>query len=138
MNADKAKKTILFYQPDRYTRRHDSKNADKYLEEHVPCNFIVATTWDDFVSNLNLNPDLVGFHSDLFDNAELGIQALIKTIETTIKLKNKQADMFVSVNKRADRELIDMLRKTNIKGLQIGRGDFGLEYAAESFNFRYS
>ena len=133
MKEDQNKKTILFYQPDRYTRRHDSKNADKYLEEHVPCNFIVATTWDDFVSNLNLNPDLVGFHSDLFDNEELGIQTLIKTIETTIKLKNKQADMFVSVNKRADRELIDMLKKTNIKGLQFGRGDFGLEYAAESF-----
>jgi DNA-binding CsgD family transcriptional regulator len=131
--TSQSKKTILFYQPDRYTRRHDSIVADAYLEEHVPCNFLVALTWDDFVSKLNLNPDLVGFHCDLFDNEELSISQLIKTIETTLRLKNKQADIFVSVNKKTGRDTIDMLSKTNIIGLQFGRGDFGLEYATETF-----
>jgi DNA-binding NarL/FixJ family response regulator len=126
-------KTILFYQPDRYTRRPNSEEADAYFEKHVPCRFLVAETWDDFVSKLNLNPDLVGFHCDLFNNEELSIQVLIKTIETTLKLKNKQADIFVSVNKRAGRDMINLLRKTNIIGLQFGRGDFGLEFAAESY-----
>jgi DNA-binding NarL/FixJ family response regulator len=130
---DNVKKTIVFYQPGRYTRRLDSLVADAYLEEHVPCNFLVALTWDDFVNKLNLNPDLVGFHGDLFNNEELNISQMIKTIETTLKLKNKQADIFVSVNKKVNRETIDVLRKTNIIGLQFGRGDFGLEYAAESF-----
>ena len=133
MNADKAKKTILFYQPDRYTRKHDGKNADQYFKEHVNCNFLVSETWDNFVAKLNLNPDLVGFHCDFFDNEEISIQVLIKTIETTLQLSRKQADIFVTVNKKAGRELIDMLRKTNIIGLQFGRGDFGIEYAAESF-----
>lgn len=128
-----SKKTILFYQPDRYTRRKDSIVADAYLEEHVPCNFLVALTWDDFVSKLNLNPNLVGFHCDLFNNEELSIQLLIKTIETTLKLKNKQADIFVSVNKKTGRDTIDMLRKTNVVGLQFGRGDFGLDFATQSF-----
>lgn len=128
-----SKKTILFYQPDRYTRRHDSIVADAYLAEHIPCNFLVALTWDDFISKLNLNPDLVGFHCDLFDNHELSISQLIKTIEVTLKLKNKKADIFVTVNKKTGRETIDMLRKTNIIGLQFGRGDFGLEYATKTF-----
>jgi len=131
--TSRSKKTILFYQPDRYTRRHDGAKADAYLEEHVPCNFLVALTWDDFISKLNLNPDLVGFHCDLFDNHELSISQLIKTIEVTLKLKNKKADIFVSVNKKTGRETIDMLRKTNIIGLQFGRGDFGMEYATETF-----
>ena len=131
--VDNVKKTILFYQPDRYTRRPDSQTADKYFEEHVPCNFIVALTWDDFVSKLNLTPDLVGFHCDLFDNEELSIHQLIKAIEITLKLKNKQADIFVTVNKKTSRETIDMLRNTNIIGLQFGRGDFGLDFATESF-----
>ena len=128
-----SKKTILFYQPDRYTRRPDSQTADKYFEEHIPCNFIVALTWDDFVSKLNLTPDLVGFHCDLFDNEELSIHQLIKAIEITLKLKNKQADIFVTVNKKISRETIDMLSNTNIIGLQFGRGDFGLDFATESY-----
>jgi DNA-binding CsgD family transcriptional regulator len=133
MKDSTSKKTILFYQPDRYTRRFNSEAADAYFEEHIPCNFLVALTWDEFVFNLNMDPDLVGFHSDLFNNEDLSTQALIKTIKTTLQLKNKQADIFVSVNKRANRETIDMLRKTDIIGLQFGRGDFGIEYAAESF-----
>jgi len=131
--TSQSKKTILFYQPDRYTRRIDSAKTDAYLEEHVPCNFLVALTWDDFISKLNLDPDLVGFHCDLFDNHELNINQLIKTIETTLKLKNKQAKLFVTVNKKTGRETINMLRKTNIIGLQFGRGDFGIDYAVESF-----
>ena len=130
---DKFKKTILFYQPDRYTGRIDSDKADAYIEEHAQCNFLVALTWDDFVSKLNLNPDLVGFHCDLFNNEEFGIQSLIKTIEITLSLKNKQADIFVSINKRTGKDLIDILSKTNIIGLQFGRRDFGLEFATESF-----
>jgi DNA-binding CsgD family transcriptional regulator len=129
----RSKKTILFYQPDRYTKRFNSYEADKYFEEHIPCNFLVATTWDDFVYKLNHNPNLVGFHCDLFDNEELNMPALIKTIETTLKLKNKQADIFVAVNKRANRNTIDILRKTNIIGLQFSWDDFGIEYAAESY-----
>lgn len=131
--TSQSKKTILFYQPDRYTRRKDSIVADAYLEEHIPCNFLVALTWDDFVSKLNLNPDLVGFHCDLFNNEELSINQLIKAIEITFKLKNKQADIFVTINKKTSRETIDMLRKTNIIGLQFGRGDFGLDFATQSF-----
>ena len=133
MKADTVKKTILFYQPGRYTRKQDGNAADRYFEEHVNCIFLVSEAWDDFVAKLNLNPDLIGFHCDLFDNEEISIQVLIKTIETTLKLTHKQADIFVTVNKKAGRELIDMLRKTNIVGLQFGRGDFGIEYAAESF-----
>ena len=130
---DKSKKTILFYQPGRYTLRPDSKEADAYFEETIPCKFLVAETWDVFVFNLNKNPDLVGFHIDLFNNEEVSTLVLIKTIENTLKLKNKQADIFVTINKRTSRDMIDMLRKTNIIGLQFGRGDFGLEYAAESY-----
>jgi DNA-binding NarL/FixJ family response regulator len=133
VQLNNSKKTILFYQPDRYTRRPDSQTADKYFEEHIPCNFIVALTWDDFVSKLNLTPDLVGFHCDLFDNEELSIHQLIKAIEITLKLKNKQADIFVTVNKKISRETIDMLSNTNIIGLQFGRGDFGLDFATESY-----
>jgi DNA-binding CsgD family transcriptional regulator len=130
---DKSKKTILFYQPDRYTRRLDGAKADDYFEEYIPCNFLVAETWDEFVDKLNLNPNLVGFHCDLYNNEEVSTQVLIKTIETTIKLKNKQADIFVTINKQTGRDLIESLRKTSIIGLQFGRGDFGLEYAAESY-----
>ena len=130
---DNSKKTILFYQPDRYTSRPDSKKADEYITKHANCNFIVTLTWDDFVSKLNINPDLVGFHGDLFNNESLGIQSLIHAIETTLKLKDKKADIFVSINKKTGREVIDILKKTNIIGLQFGRGDFGLEFAAESF-----
>jgi DNA-binding NarL/FixJ family response regulator len=132
-NQVNTKKTILFYQPDRYTARHDSLAADKYFEEHIPCNFLTATTWDDFVVKLNYNLDLVGFHSDLFNNEQLSTQFLIKTIETTLALKNKKPDIFITVNKKTTRDVIDMLRKTNIIGLQFGRGCFGLEYAAESY-----
>ena len=133
MKAESTKKTILYFQPDRYTRKRDSKNADLYFEEQLDCNFVVTVTWDDFVAKLNLNPDLVGFHCDLFNNEEISIQVLIKTIETTLQLLHKKADIFVTVNKKAGRELIDMLRKTNISGIQFGRGDFGIECAAESF-----
>ena len=133
VQLNNSKKTILFYQPDRYIRRQDSIVADAYFEEHIPCNFLVALTWDDFVSKLNLTPDLVGFHCDLFDNEELSIHQLIKAIEITLKLKNKQADIFVKVNKKTSRETIDMLRNTNIIGLQFDRGDFGLDFATESF-----
>ena len=126
-------KTILLFQPDRYTKRQNSQDADAYFEEIIPCKFLVATTWDDFVLHLNSDPDLVGFHCDLFNHEEISTQVLIKTIETTLKLKNKKADIFVTVNKRSGRDLIDLLRKTTIKGLQFGRGDFGIEYAAESY-----
>ena len=133
MKVDQNKKTILFYQPGRYTLRPDSKQADAYFEETIPCNFLVAEIWDDFVLMLNMNPNLVGFHVDLFNNEEVSTQVLIKTIENTLKLKNKQADIFVTVNKRTDRGMIDMLRKTNIIGLQFARVDFGIEYAAETY-----
>ena len=131
--TSQSKKTILFYQPGRYALRPDSKQADDYFEETIPCKFLVAETWDDFVLLLNSNPDLVGFHVDLFNNEEVSTQVLIKTIENTLKLKNKQADIFVTVNKRTDLDMIGVLRKTNIIGLQFARGDFGLEYAAESY-----
>lgn len=127
------KKTILLYQPDRYTKRFNSEQADAYFEEHIPCNFLVSTTWDDFVIKLDHNPDLVGFHSDLFNNEEISTRVMIRTIETTLTLKNKKSDIFVALNKKANREMIDLLRKTNIIGLQFGRGDFGIEYAAESY-----
>ena len=133
MKVDQNKKTILFYQPGRYALRPDSKQADAYFAETIPCKFLVAETWDDFVLMLNMNPDLVGFHVDLFDNKEVSTQILIKTIENTLKLKNKQADIFVTVNKQTDCDMIDMLKRTNIIGLQFARGGFGLEYAAESF-----
>ena len=133
MKEESSKKTILFFQPDRYTRRLNSHEADAYFEETIPCRFLVALTWDEFVLQLNNDPDLVGFHCDLFNNEEISTQVLIKTIETTLKLKNKKADIFVSVNKLAGRDIIDVLRKTNIKGLQFGRRDFGIEYAAESY-----
>lgn len=126
-------KIILFYQPGRYAQRPDSKKADAYFEKIIPCKFLVAETWDDFVFKLNLNPDIVGFHSDLFNNEEFSTQVLIKTIETTLKLKDKHADIFVTINKQTSKELIDLLRKTNIAGVQLGRGDFGLEVAAESY-----
>jgi DNA-binding NarL/FixJ family response regulator len=133
MKVDQNKKTILLYQPGRYTLRPDSKQADAYFEKTIPCKFLVAETWDDFVLMLNMNPDLVGFHANLFNNEEVSTQVLIKTIENTFKLKNKQADIFVSINKRTSRDMIDMLRKTNIIGLQFGRADFGIEFSAESF-----
>ncbi len=130
---NKNKKTIVYYQPDRYTTRVDSVNADEYIRKHADCNFVVTLTWEDFVEKLNLNPDLVGFHCDLFNNDNFGIQGLINTIETTLKLKDSQAGIFVSINKRICRDTINMLKKTNVIGLQFGRGDFGLEYAAESY-----
>jgi DNA-binding NarL/FixJ family response regulator len=132
MKEQSFKKTILFYQPDRYTRP-SSRAADEYFKEHIPCNFLVAESWDEFVYNLNMSPDLVGFHCDMFDHEELGINQLIKAIETTLKLTKTQADIFVTVNKSTGQDVIDMLRKTNIIGLQFGRLDFSLEYAAESY-----
>lgn len=132
-STSQSKKTILFYQPGRYTLRPDSKEADAYFEETIPCKFLVAETWDDFVLMLNMNPDLVGFHVDLFDNEEVSTRVLIKTIENTLKLKSKQADIFVTINKRTSRDMIELLRSTDIIGLQFGRGHFGLEYAAESY-----
>lgn len=133
MNAVTVKKTILYYQPDRYTGTwRTGHDTDAYFKKQLDCNFIVSLTWDDFVTKLNLNPDLIGFHCDLFNNEELSIQVLIKTIETTLQLLGKKADIFVTVNKKTSRSLIDMLRKTNIIGLQFGRSDFGIEYAAES------
>ena len=75
MNADIVKKTILFYQPDRYTRKQDGNAADRYFEENLNCNFLVSEAWDDFVIKLTgqynvLDTtfiELVKNNSDLYD-----------------------------------------------------------------------
>jgi len=132
VTLDKSKKTILFYQPDRY-KKPNAKEAEAHFEQHVPCNFLVALTWEDFVAKLDLNPDLVGFHSDMFDHQELRISALIATVQATLKLKNKSAKISVAVNNNTSIATINKLKKHNITGIQLGRGHNGIDRATESW-----
>lgn len=134
---DKSKKTILFYHPDRYSstnaRRASAREADAYFEQHVPCNFLVALTWEDFVAKLDLKPELVGFHADMFNHEEFKISELITTIKATLKLKNILAKISVTVTKDTSLSTVHKLKKSGIAGIQLGRIDYGIDSATESW-----
>lgn len=131
--TSQSRKTILMYQPDRYIRRGDAIGADQHFEQHVPCNFLVALTWEDFIEKIDKSPDLIGFHLDLNPAVDGCHVATIRAIETLLKLKNKNAGIFVTVNKNITQKTINTLRKTNIIGLQLARGHFGLDTATDSW-----
>lgn len=132
MNTPQHKKTILLYQPDRYTKRKNAVEADAHFEKELNCNFLVALTWDDFVLMLNNKPDLVNFHCDFFNESD-GVTNLIKLIEMTLKLKGIKANISVTINRITTPDIIEAVRKTKIVGIQLGRGAFGLDKATESW-----
>lgn len=130
--VDNNKKTILFYHPDRYSRPN-AIEADAHFKQHIPCNFISALTWEDFVAKLDYNPDLVGFHCNMFDHDASQASALITTVQETLKIKNSTAKIFVTIDKDTTKEDIRVLKKSNIAGIQTARLAFDIDRATKSF-----
>jgi DNA-binding CsgD family transcriptional regulator len=131
-------KTVLLYDPDRYQRIFDDgttgRELDTYLSEHVPCNFLSAETWEDFLRLLDNRPDLIAFCSRLFKNKEIDIFDLVKTFETIIKLKNINPKIAVCIDRETSQHTISLLKKsTKAVGLQLTKLSWGEEQAVDSW-----
>lgn len=121
-------KRILYYQPDR-SDRPCSIQADTYFEENVPCKFNVITSWNDFLSRLNEPYDLVGFHTDLFNDDKLEIIDFVKTISTMLKFNNSTAKIGVCIDDKCTQEMIQQLIHAGATGIIPGRRHWDLETA---------
>jgi len=131
-------KTVLLYDPDRYQRIFDDgktgRDFDTYLSEHVPCNFLSAETWEDFLRLLDKQPDLIAFCSRLFKNREIDIFDLVKTFETITKLKNQQPKIAVCIDQKTSQHTVALLKKsTKTAGIQLTKISWGTEAAVNSW-----
>jgi len=136
MNA--SLKTILIYDPDRNLRifgdGQSGREFDTYLSEHVPCNFLSAETWEDFLRLLDNRPDLIAFCSRLFKNREIDIFDLVKTFETITKLKNINPKIAVCIDRETSQHTVNLLKKsTKAMGLQLTKISWGTEAAVDSW-----
>jgi DNA-binding NarL/FixJ family response regulator len=132
MNADL--KTILFYQPGRYVHHTNAREADEYFKKNVPCNFLIAETWEDFLKYLNYKPELVGFHCELFDNESVGIDDLVRTVETITKLKGLNPKICLSIDNKTTQHTVNLLKKhKRVVGLQLSRLNWSMEEASNSW-----
>jgi DNA-binding NarL/FixJ family response regulator len=121
-------KTILFYRPNRYSLP-GAHEADEYFTTNIPCNFKVAQTWEEFTSQIENNPEAIVFHTDVFDNEELGIFDFIKTVQTLLKFKKIEANLGVAVNKHCSQDIIRQLKQCGIFGIIPSRRSSTLEQA---------
>jgi DNA-binding NarL/FixJ family response regulator len=131
-------KTILLYDPGRRTTVFDGMSGlehDRYLAEHIPCNFLSAETWEDLIKLLKNNkPDLIAFYSRIFKNKEIDIFDLVKTFETITKLKNQQPKIAVCIDRETSQHTLDLLKKsTQCSGIQLTRLAWGQEQAVDSW-----
>ena len=131
-------KTILLYDPGRHTNVFDGMSGsehDRYLSEHIPCNFLSAETWEDLIQLLKNNkPDLIAFCSRLFKNKEIDIFDLVKTFETITKLKNQQTKIAVCIDQGTSQHTVNLLKKsTHCCGIQLTKLSWGQEQAVDSW-----
>ena len=122
-------KIILWYRPDRYTRPDDLE-ADQHFEQHVPCKFIVALDWKDFLAKLiSVNPVAVGFNRDLYEDDEQQISDLIPTIQTiSQKIRGDTMHMIVGFDCNFNKGIADRLIQQSVS-LVPSRSPWGLDVA---------
>ena len=131
-------KTILLYDPGRTQRVFDDGmmglEFDKYLAKHIPCNFLSADTWEDFLKLLDTRPDMIAFCGRLFKNNEVDIFDLVKTFETITKLKNIHPKIAVCIDRETSQHTVNLLKKsTQAMGIQFTKSSWGQEQAVDSW-----
>ena len=122
------KKTILVYHKDRYSIK-GSRAVDRYMREHLNCNWVPSTNWENFLKKLDTKPDLIGLNAEILD--EPNFLESLTTLRTLMCSKNLHVPIGIGILRHTTRESIELAREQNILGILPAARYLGKEIAAQ-------
>lgn len=125
-------KSILFHDPQRY-KSPGALEADEHFRNKLSSKFDVALDWQEFVSKMSQDYDIVAIHSELVNNDPIGLKDKIITIQTLLKVYNCNSKITVCINKECDRSTVEQLKRMNIAGIIPSRLYWGLDQATDAW-----